>query len=154
MWCHASILFEIRNKIIHKYQIVYNVLTNRELSKTPAIIPPIKQAQLSCPISAGTETKVLVIGEDSWIISSTQITLRKQKSKKLHIRLRFPLIFQGYQLLYQKDISTTHSKYTIEQPYHSTNQSYERKQNLLEAFQQYVFLVLLIYLDSSQVRQL
>jgi hypothetical protein len=44
-------------------------LTNFELSRTPAIIPAMKEAQLKSPMSAGTDTKVLVIGATSPIIS-------------------------------------------------------------------------------------
>ena len=44
-------------------------LTNLALSSTPAMMPAMKAAQLSCPISGGTDTKALVTGLSSWIIS-------------------------------------------------------------------------------------
>ena len=34
------------------------------------MMPAMKAAQFNCPISAGTETNVLVMGDSSWIIST------------------------------------------------------------------------------------
>ena len=39
-----------------------DALTNLALSRAPAMMPAMNAAQLSCPMSAGTDTKAFVTG--------------------------------------------------------------------------------------------
>ncbi len=91
-------------------------LTNLALSKIPAMIPALNAAQFK-PISAGTDTNVLVTGEFSWIMSihrdSKNVNnIDKNIHRSSYIHPHFPLIAPSYQQLYRRDISTPHLKYT------------------------------------------
>lgn len=49
------------------------MLTNRALSKTPAMMPAMNEAQLNPSISCGTDTNVFVIGATSPIMSAYKV---------------------------------------------------------------------------------